>query len=176
MNKSEYGQFFTQKNMCESILDRVNNIKNIKGSILEPSFGCGNFIHSLSKFSDISVDAVEIDETHFEKFISEGNIFNFNLNTIKMDFLEFENSKQYDFIIGNPPYIEICYSFYDKIKQEKIKKEYDGISNGRINLVHIFLKRSFDMLKSDGVIVFLLPSAILTSPTYKSIRKLKCIN
>lgn len=160
--KSEYGQFFTAEDMCKKVIDIVNNIKPLTGDVLEPSFGNGNFIKYLSLY-DVNVDGVEIDETHFNSYK------NSNVNLYNEDFLLYEN-KMYDFIIGNPPYIELCYSFYDKKIQDQIKKKYKGISNGRINLVHIFMKKSMDILKEDGIIAYLLPSAILTSPTYKNIR------
>ena len=33
------------------------------------------------------------------------------------------------------------------------------------------MSKSFELLNDDGIIAYLLPSAILTSPTYKHIRK-----
>jgi hypothetical protein len=162
---NQYGQFFTKNDMCKWTLDIVNNIKKIKGDLLEPSFGSGNFVDEMTKFDNVKVDAVEIDKIHFNSYK------NINAILVNQDFLLFNNNKKYDFIVGNPPYIEICYSFYDKSQQEDIKKEFKGISNGRINLVHIFMKKSFEILKDDGIIAYLLPSAILTSPTYKYIRK-----
>lgn len=161
--KSEYGQFFTSQDMCKNVIDIVNNIKPLTGYVLEPSFGNGNFIKYLTNY-DVNVDGVEIDGEHFNSYKND------KVNLYNEDFLFYDNRK-YDFIIGNPPYIELCYSFYNKKQQEQIKKEYKGISNGRINLVHIFMKRSMDMLNDDGIIAYLLPSAILTSPTYKNIRQ-----
>lgn len=163
---NKYGQFFTESEMCDWTLEIVNNIKKITGYVLEPSFGKGGFLDSLLKYNDIKVDGVEIDEKYFNEYIN-----NKNLSLYNGDFLKFNNKKTYDFIIGNPPYIEICYSFYTKIQQDIIKKKYKNISNGRINLVHIFMEKSMNIINDDGIIAFLLPSAILTSPTYKTIRK-----
>jgi adenine-specific DNA-methyltransferase len=164
--KSQFGQFFTEEDLCKNVLEIVNTIKPIGGNILEPSFGDGEFIKCLSAYNYTSLDGIEIDKSHFNK-CKVPNTFLYN-----MDFLEFSPSKKYDFIIGNPPYIELCYSFYNKDMQDLINQRYTGLSNGRINLVHIFMKESIDMLNDDGVIAYLLPSAILTSPIYKSIRKL----
>ena len=163
---NKYGQFFTEKEMCKYVLDIVNNIKPLKGKVLEPSFGSGNFIDELSNY-DVEIEGVEIDEKYYNSYKNskKNNALLFNF-----DFMDF-NTGTYDFIIGNPPYIELCYSFYNKMEQEVIKNRYKGIAGGRINLVHIFLQKSFDMINDDGIIAFLLPSAILTSPIYKGLRK-----
>ena len=171
-NKSKegkYGQFFTVSEMCDDVLNIVNSIKEINGDILEPSFGTGNFIDSIinNNYKYKKLDATEIDIDNYKNYKNSNN----NVNLYNIDFLKYDFSKKYDFIIGNPPYIELCYSFYDKKDQDIIKKKYKGISNGRVNLVHIFMKESMNMLNDDGVLAYLLPSSILTSPVYKNIRR-----
>jgi adenine-specific DNA-methyltransferase len=171
-NKSKegkYGQFFTVSEMCDDVLNIVDNIKEIGGDLLEPSFGSGNFIDSIvnNEYKFNSIDAVEIDTENFLKYKNS----NKNINLYNLDFMKFNSDKKYDFIVGNPPYIELCYSFYDDVDQKEIRAKYKGISNGRVNLVHIFMRESFNMIKDDGVIAYLLPSSILTSPVYKGIRK-----
>lgn len=166
--EGKYGQFFTVREMCDDVLRIVDGIKKIGGDLLEPSFGIGNFVDAIvdGGYGFDALDAVEIDTANFEKY----SCANSAVSLYNMDFLDF-GGKKYDFIVGNPPYIELCYSFYEKDRQELIKKKYKGISNGRVNLVHIFMRESFNMLKQDGIIAYLLPSSILTSPVYKGIRK-----
>lgn len=163
--EGRYGQFFTNEGLCDNVLSIVNKIKPISGDILEPSFGTGNFIDSIKKYKINSITGIEIDDTLFKSWGDD------RIHTLNVDFIDFENQELYDFIIGNPPYIEVCYSFYDKVKQNILKKRFKTISNGRMNLVHIFMEKSFNMVKNDGIIAFLLPSSILTSPVYKHIRK-----
>jgi len=62
------GQFFTHKDLCKSVIDIVNKIKPIHGSILEPSFGSGNFIDEILKYP-CNVDGIEIDKRHFDNYI-----------------------------------------------------------------------------------------------------------
>ena len=161
----QYGQYFTDLSECESILEIINNIKEIKGDVLEPSFGSGNFINKMNDYN-INLDAVEIDKLLFNNLQTT----NENISLYNEDFLDFEPNKKYDFIIGNPPYIELCYSFYDEDKKNLISDKYHHLTNGRINLVHIFFEKCFGLIEEDGIIAFLLPSAILTSPIYKKIR------
>lgn len=163
--KNQYGQFFTENNLVKFVLEKTNNIKNIKGDILEPSFGEGAFLKELINY-EVNIDAFEIDDK------LSSNIKSDKLNELYNDFIFNNFDKKYDFIIGNPPYIELCYSFYNEQLQEKIKNDYINISKGRLNLVHIFIYKSLNLLKDDGVISYLLPSSILTSPYYKDLRKI----
>ncbi|MCH3923821.1 MAG: SAM-dependent methyltransferase [Bacteroidales bacterium] len=170
-DRYKYGQFFTPSSMCNKILKMVDKINPIQGDVLEPSFGKGNFLKALQKYKDInSITGVEIDKDFFSHFTKRNKNICADLENI--DFLDFKNKRQFDLIIGNPPYIELCYSFYDKDKIEQIKNDYKDMSNkGRMNIVHIFLLRSLEMIKDGGIIAFLLPTAILTSPVYNKIRE-----
>ncbi len=160
--KSKYGQFNTGVNECELTINELKKITNLHGDILEPSFGTGNFINELLKY-DVSIDAFEIDKNVY-KPIDRCNCFN-------GDFLLQEINKKYDFIIGNPPYIELTYSYYTDEDKKKLEKLYKLKGRGRINLIHLFFDRTFQLIKEKGFIAFLLPSTILTSPWYNDIRK-----
>jgi len=159
--KQKYGQYFTSEEMSKNIIKRVNNFKNIEGDVLEPSFGDGSFINPLLNY-DVNIDAFEVDKDIFKNI--DG------VNTELKDFILDTSNKKYDFIVGNPPYIELTYSFYDEEKRNEILDKYKKICSGRLNLTHIFLYKSFNMIKKDGIIAYLLPSSILTSPYYSNIR------
>jgi hypothetical protein len=162
--KHEYGQYFTEEKLTDEIIKKsltyINNVNNV----LEPSYGDGQFIKSLLKIKpNLNIDAYEIDP---EVFIDIENS-----NCILGDFLFSEISKKYSLIIGNPPYIELVYSFYDEKTQIDFKKKYGKKGRGRINLVHAFFDKSFELLEDEGIISFLLPSSFLTSPWYNDIRE-----
>lgn len=163
--KSNYGQFFTQNTLSDFVVDETLKVITNPKAALEPSFGDGQFIKSLLKrIPNIKIDACEIDS---EVFIDvEG------ANCIIDDFLlGYNTEKKYPLIIGNPPYIEVVYSFYNDEQQKIMKHKFEKKGRGRINLVHGFFDKSFDLLENGGVISYLLPSAILTSPWYNDIRK-----
>lgn len=165
--QQQYGQFFTEYNLIDDII-KIFNEKNIeiKGNCLEPSFGDGAFIDKFKQF-DLKIDAYEIDSTIFRNKYNDENITLYN-----NDFIYTEIDKKYDFIVGNPPYIELAYSFYDVEIKDKINKDYQHVCEGRLNLTHIFIYKCLNLLKDDGILAFLLPSSILTSPYYNKIRKL----
>lgn len=162
--ESKYGQFNTGQALVAHTLTVVDDIKPLKGLVLEPSMGTGDFLNGLAAY-DVFTDACEVDPSiYVERKTTQ-------VQTYQIDFLEFETDRQYDFVIGNPPYIEIPYSFYSKEEQEEIKAKYAFLADGRLNLVHIFLGKSMELVAENGIIAYLLPSVVLTSPTYASLRK-----
>lgn len=161
-HKAKYGQFNTGVNECEFTLNSISKYTEIKGDVLEPSFGSGNFVNSLQQYP-VNIDAFEVDKLVYKSI--EG------VNTVLGDFLLTDFDKQYDFIVGNPPYIELTYSFYDDKEVSKLKSSYKFEGRGRVNLVHLFMDKSFELLKPNGYLGYLLPSTILSSPWYNDIRK-----
>lgn len=96
MNKEgKYGQFFTDKELCDYVLNEVNNIKKISGNCLEPSFGDGKFLKSFEKYNFDKLVGIEIDSEHFIKYNSDDN----RIEILNEDFLYYNNNIKYDFIV-----------------------------------------------------------------------------
>lgn len=164
--QQQYGQFFTEDNIVKDIIELLKKHSNLTGECLEPSFGEGAFIDVLKDYN-INIDAYEIDTEIFKD--------KYNLTNIKLfnkDFIYNKIDKKYKFIVGNPPYIELTYSFYDKEQQKELNKLYKPSCDGRMNLTHIFIYKCLQLLEDDGILAFLVPSSILTSPYYNKIRTL----
>lgn len=162
--KHSYGQYLTESSLTKFVIDKTLKHVEVINSILEPSFGKGDFIKSLLDIDkNYSIDGYEIDSEIFENV--EGS------NCILGDYLFTDDNKKYDLIIGNPPYIELSYSFYNNEEKKIFKSKYQKKGRGRINLVHAFFDKSFDQLNDNGIISFLLPSSFLTSPWYNDIRQ-----
>ena len=90
----------------------INNygIDRIKGNILEPSAGNGNIIQALrQKKVQGTITALELRDEERD------NLTQISDKVIINNFLEWEADKDYDIIIGNPPYtyarefIEKCF-------------------------------------------------------------------
>jgi adenine-specific DNA-methyltransferase len=160
--QAEYGQFNTGLNECELTINELKKFTTLQGDVLEPSFGTGNFIKELKKHN-LNIDACEIDKKIFKPIKG--------VNCINCDFLLQDFDKKYDFIIGNPPYIELIYSYYKENDKKKLEKLFKLKGRGRVNLVHLFFDKTFNLIKDGGIIAFLLPSTVLTSPWYNDIRK-----
>lgn len=160
--RAKYGQFNTSLNECKFTLNKLKESFELKGSVLEPSFGTGNFITEL-KNTELEIDCFEIDPLIFKPI--EG------VNCYLEDFLMKEFEKKYNFIVGNPPYIEVSYSYYTKEQKTLLKKKFNHKKRGRVNLIHFFMDKSFELLEQDGVLAYLLPTTILSSPWYNDIRE-----
>lgn len=162
--KHSHGQYFTQEDLTDMVVFKtLPHIGNLN-LILEPSYGEGQFIKSLLKINpNFNIDAYEVDEEIYRPIQ--------NVNCVLGDFLFTEINKKYPLIIGNPPYIELTYSFYSELQRNQFKLLYSKKGRGRINLVHAFFDRSFDLLEDGGVLSFLVPSSFLSSPWYNDIRE-----
>lgn len=131
-------------------------------NILEPACGSGEFIRAVRTL---------LKETHtFEiKGIEKNKIIFDNLNEdtdlkyINGDFLDMSFGNKYDLIIGNPPYYVM--------RKEDIPFDYYKYFSGRPNIFILFIMKSLEMLKPNGILSFILPKNFLNCVYYNSTRK-----
>lgn len=149
--RKEKGQYFTTIELVDEVLSHLDIKKN--DSVLEPSFGTGEFFFKLLEKSE-NVFGVEKDLSIYRAI---------NNNCYNEDFLLWETENKFDFIIGNPPYFET--KDYDGLKS------YQEVLKGRTNIYTLFIKKSIDLLKDDGVLSFIIPTTINTGSYFSEIRK-----
>ena len=63
--RAKYGQFNTGLNECEFTLNEIKKHVQLEGTVLEPSFGSGNFVTELKKHN-MEIDCFEIDKNVFK--------------------------------------------------------------------------------------------------------------
>lgn len=161
--KKENGIYFTPCEYRKIVFDYLYKYISFEESlnILEPSFGSGEFIiDCVEKYKNSKITGVEINKNIFDKvkFIKNQNIYLHNEN-----FINYDTDIKFDLIIGNPPYIVI--------KKNNIPKEYNSIIYGRPNLFCLFIYKSINLLKDNGILAFILPNSILNTSYYEKIRK-----
>ncbi|GAB4478308.1 MAG: TaqI-like C-terminal specificity domain-containing protein [Thermoflexibacter sp.] len=82
---------------------------------------------------------------------------------------EFPKAKEgFDLIVGNPPYVDIKTMPNDLAKQ--FFKLYETAEN-RINLYALFIERSLGLLKTNGILSFIVPNSLLVNSSYLKLRQ-----
>ena len=133
VDSSEYYENYQEIGIYGSqILNNIGN--NIK---------CGNTLVSTdisTKYPQILIDQDQLFRT---------NAFDFNSPT---GFFEIFNEKGgFDYIIGNPPYVEVKnYNVDYPIMHQYLKDEYQTTKNGKIDLAVAFMERAISILNNEG--------------------------
>lgn len=141
------------------IVDLVKSLFDFGGDlkVLEPSVGTGNFLWALPDTGKQNTTAYEVNEltARIAKiFHPDVTVRNEAFETIFID--ERGNAKEftrdYDLVLGNPPYGEHRGKYIGLGEEPHIKKYED-----------YFVKRGLDLLKKGGHLAMVLPSSFLRS-------------
>jgi type I restriction-modification system DNA methylase subunit len=136
MNKHKFAEVFTPSELVKEILEKVET-KNKR--VYEPGVGQGAFLEQLKDFE--SYDACEINPT--EEFKTKW--IDPKINIFEGDF--FDNTlKEYDIIIGNPPFYQDGFKGPPCAKSRKGKTIWPQI-----------VKRCWEHLAPDGILAMVLP-------------------
>ena len=159
--KKTQGIFFTPPETVINMINKVKSIKSSLESILEPSCGSGEFIDYLTKyFTDSKITAIELNNMIFESIKNKQSN---NINLLNEDFIKYTDQNKYDLIIGNPP-------FY-VMKKHEAPNDYHEYFDGRPNIFLLFVIKSLKMLKSDGILSFVLPRNFINCLYYDKTRQ-----
>ncbi len=82
---------------------------------------------------------------------------------------EFPTAPNFDLVIGNPPYVDI-----KTIQKQYTKYYFDNYetAENRINLYALFIEKGYKILKSKGILSFIVPNSILVNSSYLKVRQL----
>jgi 16S rRNA G966 N2-methylase RsmD len=150
--RQDNGIFFTPLKVRSRLFDVLKEIKCNPKTILEPSFGSGEFLLDLySKFPKSRVYGVEKDKTLFDSVEQTDLLFN-------QDFLEFKDCNV-DLIVGNPPYFNTS-----------VKNPNCMTGHGNIYVLFIY-KCLTEHLNRNGILAFVLPTSLYNSSYYEPCRK-----
>jgi len=78
----------------------------------------------------------------------------------------------FDIVIGNPPYHQLSKDPSASNEYKVYLKQRFGTSGGRLNTFIFFTHIGVELLKSKGIITYIIPNTILTQDYYKETRKL----
>ena len=153
----DQGIFFTPKKARDALFEQLRAISVNPETILEPSFGSGEFIlDARVAFPGAGIIGVEKNVDLFNSVAAMG--ITSGLDSHNADFLEWTGEKV-DLIIGNPPYFVIP------------KDKRHTMMIGRPNIYILFLYKCLTQhLKPGGVLAFILPTSIYNCSYYQPMR------
>ena len=142
----------------------LTNLDKLEPKILEPSAGDGAFLASLQKtpLATPDITAIDIDPQATDYLAKEFK----NAKIIESDYLRFVSrteAKNYDLIIGNPPYIR-RHNFSDVFMSE-VTSLSESISYPISQLKNAwaaFTLGSIKLLSDDGILALVVPYELLT--------------
>lgn len=153
MNIEHLGQVWTP----DDTVDKILELRQFQGSLLEPSAGNGAFWHRLCDGMGNVKDGVgiEIDPV----FVP--------LGCKCMDFFDFGMDNKFKTIVGNPPYVA-----YKKIYEGTKKKLPIEIFDEKSNLYLFFIFKCLSHLKPGGEIIFITPRDFIKATSARRLNEI----
>ncbi len=194
--KTENGIVFTPDFVSDYIVK--NTIKNFDDTtkIIDPSCGCGIFLISILNylkkkyknkniidFIEKNIYGIDLDKNNVERLkiiLSLYCIVNgydveeieFNIaqaDAIFSDWNDLFGIEKFDYIVGNPPYI----NNHDLKEEyiEKLKNNFTTTVEGTFNIFYAFIEHSMKFLKDDGMLGYIVPNNFIHIQSAKELRK-----
>ncbi len=160
------------KNLC-SALFIDENLKN--KSVIDPCCGSGNFILQLPELfsyrnvfaSDIDLMSVLLARINFAlkfKVLDKKILYS---HVYQVDYLNAVSEREYDYIIGNPPW---GYNFTDEQKAI-LKDKYHSAQGNNIESFDLVVEKAISELSLGGILSFVLPESFLNVKSHAIIRE-----
>ncbi|MFX1274116.1 MAG: class I SAM-dependent DNA methyltransferase [Promethearchaeota archaeon] len=166
LNGKELGVVLTPKSTVDYIISRLGDIKKDE-VILDPCVGPGAFIKGLLKAGVKSDQIFSFDiNSEYKEKIEKLNVSFKTQDTLLS--LTSDSYNQFDYIIGNPPYLNKA-SKYIRNNRIQLKKVY-----GKINAHEtyaMFLVNGILRLKEGGKLGFITSDSFLTLRTHAKLRR-----
>lgn len=187
-------QIFTPTTTVIQMLDNINYKSDLYGKkILDHSCGDGQFLKEVvrryiyfCKQKAFSIDQIriglsqdiwgsELDKQHFDNCVAalnsitkEFGIENVKWKIFNCDSLRNSIDVQFDYIVGNPPYL----SYWDipKSEREFIRNKYDSCKSGAYDYCFAFIEDALSLLNKGGVLIYIIPSSIFKTKAGKALR------
>lgn len=171
--RDENAAYYTRQDICFCVVEKLPDFnKKSKLTILEPSIGVGNFLPTLLKkyehIPNLVIDVVDIDPKSItvlkvlvEKLKLPESV---TINYICADFLLYNFDKEYDIIVGNPPYKKMRKS--DSFLTAYKKNIYNNDTN---NMFSFFIEKS---IKIGHYVSLIVPKSLINTPEFNKTREL----
>lgn len=187
-------QIFTPKENVNELLNWVGYRKNLYGKkVMENSCGDGHIITAIveryikdslkqkKSNKDIKdglerdIYGIEIDPKHYKKCIQNLNEISKKYKIPKVgwnlyceDSLKRQFDFKFDYVIGNPPYIN--YRDLDEETREYTKNNFEVCKKGKFDYCYAFIEKGICSLKEKGRMAYLIPGSIFKNVFSQNLR------
>lgn len=170
------GSYYTPTNIVQKLCDRLFRMNNPFGKdVFDPCCGTGNFILQLPPEisfehvygNDIDAMSVYIARINYALKYGIHDAATIYTHITSKDYLLFGKDRQFDFILGNPPW---GYVFSDSQKT-RLRERYTVATGNNLESYDLFVEQALSNLKEGGLLSFVLPEAILNVKTHTPVRK-----
>jgi tRNA1(Val) A37 N6-methylase TrmN6 len=164
--RMDEGIFFTPRKARSLLFDTLEKLKVKPSSILEPSFGSGEFLFDMQRlYPKAKITGVEKNEQLFNSVKVP------SITTVKSDFLEWTSSSKYDLIVGNPPYFIVSTEGLSTAEKRAFSKQHSNCMTGRPNMYILFLYKCLkEHLALNGYLAFIIPTSLYNCSYYQPMR------
>lgn len=160
----DQGIFFTPRKARTILFDTLKRIGIVPRSILEPSFGTGEFLLDAKRlYPDAQLWGVEKNEQLFQSVTCPGSQLTCG------DFLDWKGIV--DLVIGNPPYFVMKTDDLSVKEKQEFCKTYEHCMTGRPNIYILFLYKCLtEHLETNGILAFIIPTSLYNCVYYQPMR------
>jgi len=193
---SEKCQVFTPKTVVFELLNAIDYRANLYGKkVIENACGDGNILveivrryiqsaidekkssNEIKKGLEQDVYGAEIDIIHYQNCIKNldqvSNSFGIEKvqwNILNGDFLDKEHNAIFDYVIGNPPYIN--YRELSVNLRSVLKERFSSCGSGKFDYCYAFIEASINSLKTTGKLAYLIPNSIFKNVFAEKLREI----
>jgi type I restriction enzyme M protein len=168
MKKSTLGQFYTPSAISHAMSREVAKIlPSCPAHVCDYAAGDGSLLKSVNDtWPNAKIYAYDIDPQNIELISQQFS----DWNTLCTDSITFNDDRQYDIALGNPPFIKMAAS---KQSMQLLSKSFDvqNIRSGAsIRSEVVFLAKYIDSLNDGGVLSIIVPESIINSEKLQFVR------
>lgn len=171
----ETGSHYTPATLANFVADNIVKVSNFdKPQILDPACGDGSLLRAIqNKIPNSILYGFDLNEN---AIVKSKNIKNIHVQ--KEDFLEYclksddiplfsQQSKKFDIIIANPPYIRT--QVLGERKSQQIAKAFE--LSGRVDIYYAFLEGIYKVLNKEGIVGIIISNRFMTVKSGKIVRE-----
>lgn len=188
-------KIFTPDEYVKELLDAVGYRTRLHGkSVLENSCGNGKILMEIVRRYILSCRETEISDERIKKGLEtdihgvelepdnvveckrnldiiaeEFGIRDVLWNIIEGDYLRLQTEGQFDFVIGNPPYI--VYRDIEEADRNYLRDTFSSCKRGKFDYYYAFIEKSVAELKANGKMAYIIPYSIYKNVFAENLRE-----